>query len=91
MSTMNKNQTISYLYGDGRKTTTAGELTPLKAIRAKCIDCSGGSIHEVKLCVIPECPLYPFRFGKNPFRKRRKLTDQQRQEIAERLRKSRAR
>ena len=82
---------ISYLCGDGRKTTTAGELTPLKAVRAKCIDCSGGSIHEVKKCAIPECPLYPFRLGKSPFRKPRKLTDQQRREIAERLRKSRAR
>ncbi len=91
MTTINKNQTISYLYGDGRKTTTGGELTPLKAIRAKCLDCSAGSAHEVKHCVIPECPLYPFRFGKNPFRKRRALTDQQRREIAERLRKSRAR
>ena len=91
MTTINTSHEISYLYGDERKTTTAGELTPLKAVRAKCIDCSGGSIHEVKLCVIPECPLYPFRLGKNPYRKRRKLTDQQRREIAERLRKSRAR
>jgi hypothetical protein len=74
--------------GEGRE----AEVAEFRArIREECIDCSGGSIHEVKLCVIPECPLYPFRFGKNPFRKRRKLTDQQRQEIAERLRKSRAR
>jgi len=43
-------------------------LSPLRAIREKCIDCSGGSTKEVKLCVIPDCPLYPFRLGKNPSR-----------------------
>ena len=91
MTTINKNHTISYLYGDGTKTTTAGELTPMKAIRAKCLDCSGGSIHEVKVCVTPACPLYPFRFGKNPFRKPRELTEAQRREIADRLSKSRPR
>ena len=43
-----------------------GKLTPLKAIRAKCLDCSGDSWAEVEQCVIPECPLYPYRFGKRP-------------------------
>lgn len=37
--------------------------SPLKAIRLHCIDCSGGSQQEVRLCVMPDCPLYPFRFG----------------------------
>ena len=40
--------------------------TPLKSIRAKCLDCCGGSAKEVRLCPIPDCPLFPFRFGKNP-------------------------
>ena len=44
-------------------------LTPLKAIRLKCLDCSGDSADEVRKYVIPDCPLYPFRLGKNPFRK----------------------
>lgn len=44
------------------------KLTPLRAIRALCLDCSGGSAREVRLCVIPHCPLYPFRMGKNPNR-----------------------
>ena len=35
--------------------------TPLKALRAKCIDCSGGSRSEVKHCPVTDCPLYPFR------------------------------
>jgi hypothetical protein len=45
------------------------KLTPLKAIRAKCLDCSGMSAKEVRECEFTECPLYPFRFGKNPSRK----------------------
>jgi hypothetical protein len=40
--------------------------TPMKAIRAKCLDCSGDSYSEVKLCPSTECPLYPYRFGKRP-------------------------
>jgi hypothetical protein len=46
-------------------------LTPLKAIRAKCLDCCGGSANEVKLCEIEDCPLFPYRFGKRPVRVRR--------------------
>ncbi len=41
-------------------------LTPMKAIRAKCLDCCCGSAHEVKLCTCQDCTLYPYRFGKNP-------------------------
>jgi hypothetical protein len=43
-------------------------LTPLKAIRAKCLDCSGGSFREVKECPIEDCPLYAYRMGHNPAR-----------------------
>ena len=50
-------------------TAAARPLTPLKAIRLKCLDCSGDSADEVRKCVIPHCPLYPFRLGRNPFRK----------------------
>lgn len=42
--------------------------SPLKAIRLKCLDCCCGSNHEVKLCTAENCPLHPFRFGKNPNR-----------------------
>lgn len=45
------------------------ELSPLKAIRKKCLDCSGYNQAEVKNCVIPDCVLYPFRMGNNPNRK----------------------
>ena len=46
--------------------------TPVKAIRKKCIDCSAGSLKEVRECVIPDCSLYPFRMGKNPNRRGQK-------------------
>jgi len=55
--------------------------SPIKAIRAKCVDCSGGSVYEVKSCPITDCPLYVFRAGKNPFRKKRVLTPAQRENI----------
>lgn len=42
-------------------------LTPIKAIRAKCLECSGSNNAEVRNCVIPSCPLYPYRMGKNPY------------------------
>jgi hypothetical protein len=43
--------------------------TPLKAIRAKCLDCMGSSSNEVKLCPSENCPIHCYRFGKNPSRK----------------------
>ena len=57
-------------------------LSPLKAIRAKCIDCCGGSKSYIATCGIPDCPLYPYRLGKNPNRKgTRELSDEQKQPI----------
>jgi hypothetical protein len=44
------------------------KLTPLRAIRLKCLDCSGMSAKEVRLCPIQRCPLFEYRFGKNPRR-----------------------
>ena len=64
-------------------------LTPIKAIRANCIICMCGQVNEVKLCPCTDCPLYPYRMGKNPNRKGKPMTDEQRTEVAERLRLSR--
>lgn len=58
--------------------------SPLKAIRAKCLDCCCEQINEVKFCPASNCPLHPFRFGKNPYRKR-ELTDEQRDAFRQRL------
>jgi hypothetical protein len=43
-------------------------LTPMRAIRANCLECSGGNQAEVRLCVISTCPLFPYRMGHNPAR-----------------------
>ena len=40
--------------------------SPLKTIRAKCLDCAGGQPSEVRECPIPACPLHAYRMGKNP-------------------------
>lgn len=64
-----------------------GNKNVLRAIHLKCYDCSAYNINEIKECPVKECPLYPFRQGKNPFRKR-ELTDEQRQKIGERLNKA---
>lgn len=41
---------------------------PVKAIRAKCLECSCGAVSEIKKCLITNCALFPFRLGKNPYR-----------------------
>lgn len=43
---------------------------PLQAIRAKCVDCSGGSLAKVRECAATSCALWPFRMGTNPNRRR---------------------
>ncbi len=44
-------------------------ITPLKAIRAKCLECSCNQPSEVRLCPITECSLFFYRGGTNPSRK----------------------
>ena len=66
-------------------TKEADISSPGKAIRAKCLDCSGGSSDNVKTCPVTSCPLYPFRLGSNPFRKKKEYTEEQKQQMAERL------
>ena len=50
------------------------------AIRKKCLDCSLTST-EVRRCVSTSCALWPFRFGTDPFREKREMTDEQRDEL----------
>lgn len=59
-------------------------VSPIKAIRAKRLDCNTTS-NEVKLCPVNTCALWPFRFGKNPYRKGREYTEEERKAVAERL------
>ena len=51
------------LAGAGLEPTTARE-----AIRLRCIDCVGGSLKEVRLCVSYDCANWPHRMGTNAFR-----------------------
>ena len=44
-------------------------LTPLRSIRAKCLDCVSQQPMEVRLCPSEDCPLWPYRMGHNPNRK----------------------
>jgi len=63
---------------------------PAKAIREFCIECMGGRgsgqnyTKLIEECVSTNCPLYDFRFGKNPHHTQN-LTDVQRKERAERF------
>ena len=59
------------------------------AIRAKCIDCMGGSPAEVRRCGDAKCALWPFRMGTDPWREKREMTDEQRAEAGARLRSAR--
>lgn len=65
-----------YMTGRDPRTMTPDELlvmgherlSPMQAIRAKCLDCCADSPHEVRLCVAMACPSWPYRMGTNPWR-----------------------
>jgi len=52
----------TFIGKDGIETKT---LTPIKAIRAHCLECLSWSYEEVKNCSATKCPLFPFRLGKS--------------------------
>ncbi len=70
---------------------TTAPSNPLKAIRAKCLDCMCNQQSEVKLCPSESCPLYPFRLGKNPFRQKRTLSEAQKERMVQRFAEGKAR
>lgn len=41
-------------------------LTPMKAIRARCLDCSGQQPSEVRNCAVKNCALWSYRMGHRP-------------------------
>jgi hypothetical protein len=41
-------------------------LSPLKTIRAKCLDCCVFQYAEVLHCSAIKCPLHPYRMGRRP-------------------------
>ena len=58
--------------------------SPIRAIRNKCLDCTCNSPKEVEACPIKACPLWAFRFGRNPYRKPQ--SEERRAQAAERMR-----
>jgi len=58
-------------------------LTPLKAIREKCGECSNWNVKEIRECPITDCALYCFRSGKSG--NKRDLSDEQRKALSERF------
>ena len=65
------------------------ETNPVKVIRLKCLDCCCGSSDEVKACPCEDCPLWPFRFGKNPYRRKTEMTEEQKEAKRQALAKAR--
>jgi hypothetical protein len=46
-------------------------MTPMQAIRQKCLDCSAYQAQEVRLCEFVTCALWPFRSGRHPYTQKR--------------------
>ena len=44
--------------------TVDDKLTPLRSMRAKCLECSNRSPTDVLACEIVDCTLWPYRSGK---------------------------
>lgn len=59
-------ETLTFLFTDKKEGGEMKALTPLKAIRAKCLDCCCDNTREVRECPITSCPIWPFRMGKKP-------------------------
>ena len=64
---------------------TIKSLPPLKAIRKHCLECVGKCREEVRTCTGTDCWLWPYRFGTNPFRKDKPLTETEKQTRIRRL------
>lgn len=56
-------------------------LTPIKAIRAKCMDCTCNQPKEIRECSITSCALWPYRMGKRP--SKQQLEEEPSQETCE--------
>jgi hypothetical protein len=64
-------------------------FSSLKAIKARCKDCKPESRDDVKDCEDVKCPLHLYRLGKNPYRKKKIYTDEEKRDIAKRLKEAR--
>ncbi len=60
-------------------------MSPIKAIRARCLDCCAGQIQEVRYCTARKCPSWPFRMGTDFWREKKVLTEEQRAKLKDQL------
>ena len=61
-----------YLYRFGKRPKIDDKPvkgSPMKLIKLKCLDCGNGTAQAVRNCEFKDCPIYPYRNGKNPARK----------------------
>jgi len=65
------------------------KLNALKAIRAQCLECLNWNSNYVKDCTSLLCSLFPFRFGKDPSKVKRTISEEHKTAFAERMAKSR--
>jgi hypothetical protein len=42
-------------------------ITPIKAIRSKCLECTCRQTKEVKRCTVFDCPIWAYRMGRRPW------------------------
>lgn len=63
--------------------------SPLQRIKEKCLECSAGSPTEARECPVVDCPLHEYRLGKNPYRRPRQYTPEQKAAMGARLAKAR--
>ncbi|MDP1852916.1 MAG: hypothetical protein Q8L26_01725 [Candidatus Omnitrophota bacterium] len=47
----------------------SNKVTPVKAHRARCLECQGNRPSLVRRCEDQNCHSFPYRMGKNPNRK----------------------
>ena len=53
------------------KTNTHKKTPLIRVIRKACMYCTLNKPSEIRKCYINECPLWPYRMGKNPHHKRK--------------------
>jgi len=57
-------------------------LTPIKAIRAKCMDCTCHQPKQIRECTIIKCALWPYRMGRRPSEQDREVYERQEESCA---------
>lgn len=76
----------TFVVKDGHETMI---LSPIKACRKKCLECSNFQISEIEHCSMTDCALYPFRFGKDPGRKKVVMSEERKERLRIQLAKGR--